>query len=276
MAALVNWELLAFSAFPKCDPQNHERSKEEYCAPKWGPLADGVGLAFGALEQVIVVHKEAINALATVAIAIFTYTLWRATNRLWDAGKEQGRTAQLAAEAARDTADSYMMGECAHIHPSVPDLGHFFPSGAYAMYPADPNTPLPRVHLSFANVGKTYGVIHVLRGEIAIGDLPSRLGFTYSKERRDGSILVRPNTQTDPIPFDLNRNLTIDEINEIGVGTTPIFVFGYVLYMDIFGYYHGRSFCFRVQRGRNASVQLAGGSEYNYRTKTKMPEQFQI
>jgi hypothetical protein len=51
--------------------------------------ANIIGLAFGKIGQSIDVISALITATATIAIARYTYTLKRSTDRLWDAGERQ-------------------------------------------------------------------------------------------------------------------------------------------------------------------------------------------
>lgn len=169
----------------------------------------------------------------------------------------------------RQTVESYMTGERSYIFPSVPDFTAFFPSGAHAMYPTMPGVPVPKVGLKFANVGRTSCIIKAIRTEISIGDdLPGIPKFIYSAELI-GDIVSRPDMQTETITFEFNRNLTVDEINYIGVGTTPVYIFGYVRYADIFGFLITKGYCFQVRRGPNGFIRIAGGGAYNYRKYKK-------
>src|SRR5260221_12152769 len=52
-------------------------------------------------------HRETITAIATVFIALFTLTLWRATNRMWESGERQLNLTGTGAERqARQTQTS--------------------------------------------------------------------------------------------------------------------------------------------------------------------------
>jgi len=177
------------------------------------------------------------------------------------------------ARQLRRTVDSFLAGERPYIFPSVPITTEFLPGGAHSRYPTAPGAPVPQIGLHFANVGRTPAVIKTARAEIAIGKLPKRPAFKYSQEYR-GDIIARPDKQTDIITFGFSRNLTIDEINHIGGGTTPIFVFGYVKYTDNFDYLHTKGFCFHIQLGSKGGAALAGGRAYNYRTAEKTPVEF--
>ena len=49
-------------------------------------------------------NHDNINAFAAVAIAVFTFTLWRSTLKLWEAGEKQIIVASKAADAAKKSA----------------------------------------------------------------------------------------------------------------------------------------------------------------------------
>ena len=78
------------------------------------------------------------------------------------------------------------------------------------------------------NVSKTPGVIKEIRGELFLGsDLPKRPTFTYSAVLT-AELIAREGQQTDLMTFPFNRNLTLDEIDAIGVGHSQFCFFGYM------------------------------------------------
>ena len=48
-------------------------------------------------------NHDNINAFAAVAVAVFTFTLWRSTLKLWEAGEKQIAVANVGIEVARRT-----------------------------------------------------------------------------------------------------------------------------------------------------------------------------
>jgi hypothetical protein len=191
--------------------------------------------------------------VATTGLWIFTALMWRAT---------------------RQTAQSFIHAEFPYIYPGEPNTTLFLPTGAKAVYPTSPNVPHPRITCTFVNVGRTPAVIKAIRGEISVGgQLPNKPHFTYSEERR-GDVIARPDKETEPIPFDFNRNLTVDEITNIGGGTPLISFFGYVKYTDVFDHLVTKAFCFRLRLGTRALAEVVGGEPYNYRRYEKTPPEF--
>lgn len=91
-------------------PQQHEDGGNQACAKRQGIVIAG-------LETLKAVPPDWWTALAGIAVAFFTFTLWRSTDRLWRAGRDQIRQARSAAadqlaqmtvanDAARDSAEA--------------------------------------------------------------------------------------------------------------------------------------------------------------------------
>jgi hypothetical protein len=79
-------------------PDSNEKRANQYnCSIREGIIVAGA-------ERLIEVPPEVWTALATIAVAFFTLTLWRSTDKLWHAGERQLRTSrQIAALQARQT-----------------------------------------------------------------------------------------------------------------------------------------------------------------------------
>jgi hypothetical protein len=107
-AALI---VLVFSLVPThydiCDAA--EKSKEERCTPY-----QVVPFVSIKVAQILDKAGGIITALATIAIALFTFTLKRATDKLWDAGERQLEllTTTNAAQS-RDMRESIRVGKTA-------------------------------------------------------------------------------------------------------------------------------------------------------------------
>jgi hypothetical protein len=145
---------------------------------------------------------------------------------------------------------------------------------AHAVYPLSLGVPFPEIDWTFMNVGKSPGIIKEIRGELFLGEsLPRLPTFTYS-ELLNLEFVARPDKETAPIVFPFNRNLTLTEIHEIGVGTTQFCFFGYVKYTDSFQFLHTKGFAFRVHiHPRNLAVPV-GGRQYNYSKSEKIPRKY--
>ena len=174
----------------------------------------------------------------------------------------------------RRTVQSRITGERAQIYPGPLNTSKLVPSGAHAVYPLADGVPPPIIEWAFMNVGKSPGIIREVRGELTLASrLPWRRRFTYS-EVLPVELIVREGQQTDDIPFPFNRNLTVDEINYLGVGTVQFCFFGYVKYTDTFHQLHTKAFAFRIYTRPRDRAQPIGGSRYNYTKTQRTPRKY--
>jgi hypothetical protein len=68
-------------------------------------------------------HTETITAIATVFIALFTLTLWRATNRMWESGERQlNLTGSVAERQARQTQASIELARAEFVSAHRPRI----------------------------------------------------------------------------------------------------------------------------------------------------------
>src|SRR5262245_41170230 len=88
----VSW---GFSPCRDCYYGDNQQAAEKYEST----LADFFAVSWCGIASI---DSDAWIALATIAIAVFTWKLWDATNKLWSASLEQGRQTEAAIkEAAR-------------------------------------------------------------------------------------------------------------------------------------------------------------------------------
>lgn len=102
------------SADPQLDPWNMTtppiqigRAWADWVAPAVRGVMHAASVALSFVDT----HSGALTLIATVAIAAFTFTLWRSTDKLWSAAERQRRDArhsiyasQVAARASRESA----------------------------------------------------------------------------------------------------------------------------------------------------------------------------
>src|SRR5262249_4321789 len=170
----------------------------------------------------------------------------------------------------RRTVQASITGERAQIYPGPFKTSRLLPSTAYAANPLAEGVPPPILEGTFMNVGRSPGVIREVRGELVLDRLPWWRRFRYSKAL-PAELVLREGTQTDDIPFPFNRNLTLDEINLVGVGTVQFCFFGYVKYTDTFHQLHTKAFAFRIRRNQ---AQPIGGRRYNYTKTQRTPRKY--
>jgi hypothetical protein len=183
------------------------------------------------------------------------------------------RDAKDAATAALLQANAIIAAERPYIFALPPANNEFLPTGAAAFYPEAPGNPLPKLGLTFANVGKLYGTMVECRAEIVFDNLPSEPIFSPSTPTPKGAIIVRPNTQTDTIIVEAVRKLTAKEAEEIGAGRKSFYCFGYIKYTDPFGWLHTKGFCFKMTFGK-PTPELGGGTAFNYLRSERTPNEY--
>jgi hypothetical protein len=88
--------------------QKPQYGKPEQSSEKGCGLADSLtGRTVATITEWIDARHDFVTAAATVVVAFFTFTLWRATNRLWDAGERQLSLIKKNAEdQSKTTAES--------------------------------------------------------------------------------------------------------------------------------------------------------------------------
>jgi hypothetical protein len=90
----AQWASTWWSNFPLCiivseDQSAKDQSGNNACAT----LFEGI-VRFAKFTWGEYVNHDTINAFGTILIAIFTWTLWRSTDKLWKAGEQQFRLAR--------------------------------------------------------------------------------------------------------------------------------------------------------------------------------------
>ncbi len=81
-----------------------KNSNEENCATHNIAL-----VAIHWVGEFLESRGEAVIAVATLVVAFFTFTLWRATAKLWVAGENQLAIARTVADAAKKSADASLL-----------------------------------------------------------------------------------------------------------------------------------------------------------------------
>lgn len=100
---------------------------EQYCERDYANQKYCAGYEISvAVGRVIEAHNILITALATVAIAAFTFTLWRSTRDLWEATRDQ---AALTRDALFHTERAFVFPKRSHwsvfLDPNTNELSHW-------------------------------------------------------------------------------------------------------------------------------------------------------
>jgi hypothetical protein len=194
-----------------------EKTKEEHCTPYQVVPFVGIKIA-----QVLDKAGGIITALATIAIAIFTLTLKRATDRLWDAGEKQ--LSHLS-----DTAERQLRAYVTLIDEQVELVANETAFILDFKLRNDGNTP-------------AYHFAAWTEGEVSAVDadpFPDKRPVLGDKAQRSiigPAAIARTNTSEQP--------LSATDLEAIRKGTHAIFVWGGAEYEDAFK--NPRYFVFRV------------------------------
>jgi len=138
------------------------------------------------------------------------------------------------------------------------------------------NVSFPGLRLSFCfdNYGRTPASLIEYRGELQateLGKMPAIVDPNVGKAEQFG-VMVGPNRRSTAL-YRLFRESPSVAGNVAKIGNDKeldLFFIGFAKYADIFGGEYLLGFCFRFD-WTSGSFLLTGGTEYNYRKKTKQP-----
>jgi hypothetical protein len=153
----------------------------------------------------------AITALATFAIAFFTLTLWRSSEKMW-------LTTQRALEHSELTAERQLR---AYVHVCTVN--------------ASPVGSLINYYLEVRNFGQTPAYEVKLSFVIKLADLPEKAGELVPPETPNISQAVLPPQVSIHDNFTPAQQLSPNQVLKIQSDKAAIFVAGQITYRDIFG-----------------------------------------
>ena len=213
----------------------------------------------------------AITALATIAIAWFTLTLKRSTDKLWDAGERQLKlatktsaaessdmkasiaVAKKGAEAALKSADALISAERAHLFVSVVDNNIPDIVGPAQRYIADSNLEkeldTPGVGYSFKNFGKTHATIKEVGAQLVLTPTPMLDGQPHPETVREP--IVGPHSLTEKFGCILLDTFTVSGAMDFKQRKSMFWLDGYIVFEDAFGVSRRYQFTLRYRSGEN-------------------------
>ena len=173
-----------------------------------------------------------ITALATFAIALFTLTLWRSTEKMWG-------TTQKALQHAELTAERQLR---AYVHVAAAS--------------ASPVGTLINYYLEVKNFGQTPAYEVKLSFVIKLADLPEKAADLLPPDTPNISQAVLPPQVSIHDNFTPTQQLTPNQMSKIQSENAAIFVAGQITYRDIFG--KERLTEFRYYLGKQTGEQTSG------------------
>ena len=248
--------------------------------------ADGERILFAAacaasnigdfLKEHATVIAAVISAFATIAIAAFTYILYRATSALGEAGDKQIAVAQAAANAANRSAE---VAERALIQLEAPILFITIEDDAIIV------NRLPQMSLAagvlkyrFANYGRTPTCLTTLTDniigiEVGKGFPPPLDAFSKGRQNLGWGVVVHPNGKS----VELQINLMPLRMDETGAEwfffpeKYRIFLQIRATYSDIFYASYTTGFLFMYDTHSERFILTSAGHDHNYRRRDEDP-----
>jgi hypothetical protein len=220
--------------------------------------------AIVSLIDFIEKRHDLVTAFATVIIALFTITLWRATSGLLASAKEQSRdmkssiaVANKAANAAKASADALKATERGILMEKISSVDFSRAYSAAESYPNSPSmwpiTAELSTTITFKNYGKTPITIQEICGNVVIADATPRIkDGVFAIEHKLTEYVISPRSESDAIPFKVSKEISWDKNNKITRGTMHIWLIGSVTFVDVFDVTCHREFVWKYSRRSNA------------------------
>jgi hypothetical protein len=197
-----------------------------------------------------------LTLLATGLIALFTFTLWRSTDKLWEASERQLRVTRQsvfaniagakAADKSADVAERALTDlEGPFLYPVVEsdNLQESFKPFVLYTDPSSPHAPVqPTITFNIKNYGRTPALPQTLSGVFFFGQSEDThddivAGFIPELLISPGDKLSEPFRRKMVQPIGADEHLTIMR------GVTRIFLGGSIVFFDIFGNRYEQKFC---------------------------------
>lgn len=264
-AALIAFSLgFAVSFHPACTQVYGAEGHQEDC--KNNTCVCPSALTLGA--DWIARNKDTFEGLSTFFVALFTFTLWRATVLLWNAGERQARHAQRglrvqiastkkslglardAAEAAKKSADAADLSAKAAIAAELPFIqvtgieNNIGPSDDLKQW-FEGFSPT----INFHNHGRTPAIIkEVLVNYRIRNNLPDPPEYTVIR-RHPKRFVVEGKTNGSYRENGFESDNISDDDVAYWAADKSTYIYGYIRYDDFMGLEHRRGFVFRMLPG---------------------------
>lgn len=215
------------------EEQISDRTRQDQCASfeilalrTWNDLSEE---ASGFVHRIL----DFITALSTLAIAYFTYTLWRANQDMVRVANMQRTDTIRAIEASEAAARAAERSAEASVGVEIPRLAvesiEFINFGA-ANLPA--KLQFPQVAVTIRNYGRTPAFLQRESVCFEIGmTMPSKIEYDYAIDLPAGRAMNKDEcyrlTRTGQRP-----SLTEESVAGIMEGASALWVYGYIAYRD--------------------------------------------
>jgi hypothetical protein len=166
----------------------------------------------------------------TGLLVLFTYRLWQSTDKLWAAGEKQIHIALRTAQAAVGVEIPRLF--VSDLQFQQPEVGNL---GAHLQF--------PRISISVKNFGRTPAFLGQQSSELLVAPfLPEIPVYPNAHDLEPGRIIEGGASYDLPVARS-RAMLSRETIEGILVGTTFVWVYGYVFYRDFLHDPHWLRFC---------------------------------
>jgi len=212
---------------------------------------------YSIIRNWIATNSDLLTAVATIAIAFFTFTLWWATSKMMKVAQEQSRDmktsidiAKKAADAAKQSADALPAIERAYVfvkarlNPSNKDSVDIIGFGQ------NQATELIPIELIATNHGKTPAILMNIHrfadvfDDIEIDDLLLKVTHKSTVAIVLGAELIDSGVERI---FNVTFFMNDEKRQRIANLAYRIVCFGRIQYEDVFGGSHDTVFCWQYQ-----------------------------
>jgi hypothetical protein len=208
-------------------------------------FSEGVFRLLGALWE----HANAgvITAVAAVLIAVFTWTLWRSSEQMW-------RATNVAAEAAKRSADALMIAEQAQLIAvlGVSNIAHTLSElSTYQPTSEQAEAPKERVFVQYLlkNYGRTPAVLKEISHELQHWNrLPEELKY-FPIPALPKELAIPAGANTESLQATLALPVTVEAARSISRGDSYLWLYGRAVYEDAFGRQREHRFLYRYRIG---------------------------
>jgi hypothetical protein len=251
--ALVEVLSWAMSAWPLCMVASTYQA-----SPGCASFSEGVAQFLTFLWDHT--NPSAVTAIAAVLIALFTWSLWRANERMWS-------VTTAAADAARRSADALVVAEQAQLLAvfGVSNIAHVLTELA-AREPSseEATAPKERVFVQYAlkNYGRTPAVLKEISHELQHWSrLPEELKY-FPIPAMPKEVAVVAGASSESLQCTLTVPLTVEAATSIRRGDSYLWFYGRVVYEDAFAREREHRFLHRYRIG-------PGFQPYHYKDYNK-------
>jgi hypothetical protein len=266
---------LITSVCPHLERNQHNRAAPENCASPDVLVVRSIRDLWLGTGAVIHGNRDDINALSTIAIAIFTCTLWWVTWGMVRIAKEQRadvlrsiKASEITANAAMKSAD---VAERALMGLERPMMFiQISPAPVkWSIERRKPNIPFPDLQYKFTNYGKTPAIIRHWGIEIDIHLIPISALPPIIQTHTLFQPVIKENCEISTRKISPRFSSGDETIESVHRGIWAPYLHGYIVYDDVFGYTHTTYFVWMYDRRIDCMVE-EGGKKYNH-TRTDPP-----